>query len=86
MNLEDIRAELEEDMLWRQEEINYLHNQLKNEHKEKRKDILRRALVVMLYAHYEGFCKNALVTWISAISGTQNIFFVQPTNRPRTPK
>jgi hypothetical protein len=64
----DIRGELEEEPTWRRDEIRFLRNQIANMHSDAEKDTYRRSLVVMLYAHYEGFCKAALLQYVRAIN------------------
>src|SRR5258705_2255053 len=68
MNLDDIRAEIELDLTWRQNEIRFLRNQLAYISSEHDKDRYRKSLVVMLYSHYEGFCKTALSIYADAIN------------------
>jgi hypothetical protein len=68
-----IRAELEEEQTWRRDEIRFLHNQIANMQNDKEKDTYRRSLVVMLYAHYEGFCKAALLQYVRAVNDA-NLF------------
>ncbi len=68
MNLEDIRAELELDLTWRQNEIRFLRNQLAYIPNELDRDRYRKSLVVMLYSHYEGFSKTALSIYADAIN------------------
>jgi hypothetical protein len=68
MNLARLYAELEADRDWREEEIRAFQNRgakLENEDDQKR---YRRALVLLLYAHYEGFCKFALTLYATAIN------------------
>ena len=59
MNIIEVRAEFEEELTWRVDEIRLLHNQLGYIRKEADKMRYRKALVVMLYSHFEGFCKTA---------------------------
>lgn len=69
MNLAELRAELETDQAWREEEIRSFQNwgaAVAGEEGQKR---YRRALVLLLYAHYEGFCKFALTLYVSAVNG-----------------
>ena len=68
MNLEAVRAEFEEEQTWRQNEIRFLRNQIENIVGIPEKMQFRRALVVMLYAHYEGFCKFALLQYVRAVN------------------
>lgn len=68
MNLDEIRAEIELDLTWRQNEIRFLRNQLAYISSEQDRDRYRKSLVVMLYSHYEGFCKTALSIYADAIN------------------
>ncbi len=68
MNILDIRNELEKDLTWRHEEMRLLDNQLSSIVKEEDKNRYRKSLIVMLYAHYEGFCKTALTIYANAIN------------------
>ncbi|MGH8071150.1 MAG: MAE_28990/MAE_18760 family HEPN-like nuclease [Candidatus Entotheonellia bacterium] len=68
MNLPTIRAELEDEQTWRQNEIRFLRNQLANVSDPSEKMQFRRALVLMLYAHYEGYCKFALLQYLKTIN------------------
>lgn len=68
MDLASIRAELEDDRTWRQDEIRFLRNQLASMEKEDDKAKYRRAIIPMLYAHYEGFCKVALLQYVNEIN------------------
>jgi hypothetical protein len=66
-----IRAELESEQTWRQDEIRFLRNQLASFSNARQKMQFRRSLVVMLYAHYEGFCKFALERYVKAINAAR---------------
>lgn len=68
MNLEEINALLEDELTWRQDEIRFLHNQLNYITKEEDKKRYRKVLVVMLYSHFEGFCKTAFSIYANAIN------------------
>lgn len=68
MNLSDFRAELEAELTWRQDEIRFFRNQLSNFLKEEEQDKFRRALILILYAHFEGFCKFALTAYTKAVN------------------
>jgi hypothetical protein len=68
MNLADMWAQLESDLDWRQEEIRLLSNSIMNLARESDRDRTRRAQLVMLYAHIEGFSKVALSTYLKAIN------------------
>jgi hypothetical protein len=73
MNLLDIRSQLEEELSWRQNEIRFFHNQLSAITTDEQKDCYRKALIVMLYSHYEGFCKTALGIYADAINAQKLI-------------
>lgn len=68
MNLLDIRSQLEDEMAWRRDEIRFLKNQLTTMRNENDRSCYRKSLVVMLYSHYEGFCKTALSIYVQAIN------------------
>ena len=68
MNLTDVRDELEYESKWRQKELLNLHNLLMHIPNEEEKRVYRKALITMLYAHFEGFCKSALRIYIRAIN------------------
>ncbi|HYF80848.1 MAG TPA: MAE_28990/MAE_18760 family HEPN-like nuclease [Symbiobacteriaceae bacterium] len=68
MDLEKVRAELEDDLLWRLEELAVLRNQATAEGRERHKSVFLKSLVLMLYAHYEGFCKHAFTVYVRAIN------------------
>jgi hypothetical protein len=68
LNIEEVRAQLEEELTWRRDEIRFLHNQLSYIKKEEDKMRYRKSLVVMLYSHFEGFCKTALSIYANAIN------------------
>ncbi|MFB7142572.1 MAE_28990/MAE_18760 family HEPN-like nuclease [Gottfriedia sp. NPDC056225] len=63
-----IREELENELTWRTNELKILKNQLIKIPKPEDRDIYRKSLVVMLYAHYEGFCNFAFQTYVIAIN------------------
>lgn len=68
MNLAQIRAELEADRAWREEEIRTLQNRVALVSDDEDLKRYRRVLVLVLYAHYEGFCKFAFTLYASAIN------------------
>jgi hypothetical protein len=63
-----VRAEIEDEWTWRSDEIRLLRNQLSQMRSEADGDRFRRSLVVMLYAHFEGFCRNAFAVYIDAVN------------------
>lgn len=68
MTAADARAEMETDLAWRQEEIRFLQNQVSNLTRTEEKDRFRRSLVLLLYAHFEGYCKFALTLYVSVVN------------------
>src|SRR5262249_18812163 len=68
MNLADIRAEIEDELQWRLEEMRFLKNQLVDLRTKEQRDRHRRALVVMLYSHFEGFWKATFSIYVKAIN------------------
>lgn len=70
MNLAALRAELEADRAWREEEIRAFQNRGATIEDEEELKRYRRALVLLLYAHYEGFCKFAFTLYATAINNS----------------
>ncbi|MCR4991198.1 MAG: hypothetical protein K6A38_10100 [Lachnospiraceae bacterium] len=67
MNPEELREQIESELAWRQEELSFIKNQL-NYVADMKKDQFRKTLVLMLYAHFEGFSKIALQTYLQYIN------------------
>ena len=72
MTANDLRAELEAELAWRQEDLAFFKNQLNNISDEIEKDKYRKSLVLILYSHMEGYIKIALQTYIKYINA-QNL-------------
>lgn len=68
MDYNEISAEIEMDYTWRYNEIIFLRNILSDIPKEDKKDIYRKSLITMLYAHFEGFCKFVFSYYIEKIN------------------
>jgi hypothetical protein len=68
MNDAEFRAQVEQDYNWRDAELRILSNQQGGASTDVVRSALRRAQVVMLYAHFEGFCKIAFSTYLQAIN------------------
>ncbi|HAW27767.1 MAG TPA: hypothetical protein DCY03_06560 [Planctomycetaceae bacterium] len=68
MNLEDVRAELEEELTWRIEELRFFRNRLADLVTITEKELYSKSLVVMLYAHFEGFWKAAFTIYLSELN------------------
>lgn len=68
MNVVDFRAQLEEELAWRTEEILFFQNQCSTVDPCEQQDKFRRALVLLLYSNFEGFCKFAFSLYVAAIN------------------
>ena len=68
MNLASVRAELEDELAWRLGELRFLKNQLADLRTDDERSRFRRALVVMLYSHFEGFWKAAFSIYVRVIN------------------
>ncbi len=68
MTATTVRAQLEEERAWRSNEMRLLRNQLGLLANDEQRATYRKALVVMLYAHLEGFCHNAFAIYIQALN------------------
>lgn len=67
MTADELRAALEIELAWRQEELAFFKNQL-NEIAEENKNKYRKSLVLILYSHLEGYIKICLQTYIQYIN------------------
>src|SRR5690348_16967285 len=68
MNIAQLWAQIEEDLRWRQDEIRFFRNHLETIDSEENRERFRRALVLLLYAHFEGFCKFALTLYVDSVN------------------
>lgn len=68
INLSDVRAQFEIELAWRLDELRLLQNQLGFISSEANRDRYRKMLVLMLYAHFEGFCKEAWLLYVDTIN------------------
>jgi hypothetical protein len=68
MSLASVRSELEYDLAWRKEELVRIRNLIFDQGDEVSRDQLRRTYVVMLYAHFEGYCRLAFSTYVAEIN------------------
>ncbi|MDF2190317.1 MAE_28990/MAE_18760 family HEPN-like nuclease [Paraflavitalea sp. CAU 1676] len=68
MDIPALWAEMEAEYSWRIDEIRFFHNQIQKLTNTQERDQYRRALVLLLYAHYEGFCKFAFTFYVNAIN------------------
>lgn len=67
MTADELRAALEVELAWRQEELAFFKNQL-NEILDENKNRYRKSLVLILYSHLEGYIKICLQTYIQYIN------------------
>ena len=67
MTADELRAALETELAWRQEELAFFKNQL-NEVEESNKNKYRKSLVQILYSHMEGYIQIGLQTYIQYIN------------------
>ena len=65
---EQVLGELEEDRASREGEIRLIENVIARSQSDEEQAMLRRSLVLLTYAHLEGFCKFALMAYASAIN------------------
>ncbi len=68
MDIAAFRAQLEADWAWRIDELRFFQNigaAIADTEGENR---YRRVLVLMLYAHFEGFCKVALGAYVNSVN------------------
>lgn len=71
MNIEDLWAEIEDEQSWREKELRFFINFMSEIESEEEKEQYRRAVVLMLYAHFEGFCIFALRHFVKAVNAAQ---------------
>jgi len=68
MTIEKLREEMEYELTWRTNELRMLKNNLSFILKDEDKDKYRKSLIVMLYAHFEGFAKTCFNSYVSFIN------------------
>lgn len=68
MNLAEVQAELEQELTWRHNELRFLTNVMLGLQDDADQRVFRKALLVMLYAHFEGFCKAALTVFVRTVN------------------
>lgn len=66
-DISDILAQIEAEQTWRYDEIRFFQNQSTNVPLDKQ-DQFRRVLILLLYAHFEGFCKFALTLYVNNVN------------------
>lgn len=67
MTKDELRELLEDELLWRFEEINFFKKQLINLEEENEQRKYRKSMVLILYSHLEGFIKSALINYAQII-------------------
>lgn len=69
MDASDARAQIESDLSWRLNEIRYLRNELIGNHDRSAWPVVAmRSILVMQYAHLEGFAKHAFSVYVDAVN------------------
>lgn len=68
MDLASIWAQLEQDQQWRVDEIRFFDNHALRLEAEADQEKFRRANVLLLYSHYEGFCKFVFNVYVTTIN------------------
>jgi hypothetical protein len=68
MQIEEIWVDIENELTWRTNEIRFFQNQSELISQEDQKDQFRRVLILLLYAHFEGFCKFSFLLYVNAIN------------------
>ncbi len=68
MNIVAVSAQLESDQKWREDEIRFFQNQGTRLISKDGQNQFRRALILFLYAHFEGFCKFSFQLYIDTIN------------------
>lgn len=69
VDLAEFRAEMEAEREWREKEMRQLRNQVALLSSEDQRKTARKALVVMLYAHFEGISKALLSMYVNRLNG-----------------
>jgi hypothetical protein len=68
MNISQLWAEIENEHLWRMNEIRFFQNMLPVDQPGIKQDQFRRALILILYAHFEGFCKFTFLLYVNSVN------------------
>jgi len=67
MDLDSLWAQIEQEQSWRTDEIRFFDNHAAGLPTEDQ-DKFRRANILVLYSHYEGFCKFVFSLYVNAIN------------------
>lgn len=65
---EQVYEDLEGDHRSREGEVRLIERFLQQSSSEDEKSMLKRALILLIYAHLEGFCKFALLAYVAAVN------------------
>lgn len=65
---EQVYEEIENDRAQREREVRLIENIASRAQNEEERNMLRRSLILLTYAHFEGFCKFALLAYASAVN------------------
>ena len=65
---EEVYGDIENDRSQREREIRLIENIASRSEDEAERDMLRRSLILLTYAHFEGFCKFALLAYASTVN------------------
>lgn len=68
LSVNDVYADLEADRASRESEIRLIENFLSSATDEHNRSMLKRSLILLTYAHLEGFCRFSLTAYVSAIN------------------
>ncbi|QLA18637.1 MAE_28990/MAE_18760 family HEPN-like nuclease [Desulfolutivibrio sulfoxidireducens] len=68
MDILEIRAQLESNQAWRREEILFFQNHAAKLSSKEETEKFYRAVVLLLYAHFEGYCKFSFALYIDTIN------------------
>lgn len=69
IDLASVRSEIDLEREWRELELQFLKRRVAEIRDEEDGDVARKALVVMLYAHFEGLIKAILSIYVKALNG-----------------
>lgn len=68
IDLDGFRAEIESDRLWREAEMRKFNNLVSFAETEEQREILRKGVVLIMYAHFEGLVKTILMIYTKRIN------------------
>ncbi len=68
IDLQGFREEIEHERLWREDELRLLKNKVQEVENLDKQNILRKTLIVMLYAYFEGICKFSFTAYVRNIN------------------